>query len=97
MKTVTISRKKPIILFAETSGRFHFSKPRDPGSRINKSGFIRQNLIRQKLINLLAITPWSTVLPEKLTRPQLLNKFPAFYGTRRFITIFTRTRQLSLS
>jgi hypothetical protein len=28
---------------------------------------------------------------------QLVNKFPAFYGTRRFITAFTRARHLSLS
>ena len=39
----------------------------------------------------------SWVLPEKLTRPQLLKKFAAFYGTRRFITAFTRARHLSLS
>jgi hypothetical protein len=43
------------------------------------------------------ITPWSRVLPEKLKRPELLKKFPAFYGTRRFITAFTRARHLSLS
>jgi hypothetical protein len=40
---------------------------------------------------------WSKVLPEKLKRPKLLKKFPAFYGTRRFITVFTRARHLSLS
>ena len=34
---------------------------------------------------------------EKLTGSQLLKKFPSFYGTRRFITAFTRARQLSLS
>jgi hypothetical protein len=34
-------------------------------------------------------TPWSRVLPEKLTGHQLVKKFPAFYGTRRFITAFT--------
>jgi hypothetical protein len=43
------------------------------------------------------LTPWSRVLPEKLRRPKLLTKFPAFYGTRRFITVFTRARHLSLS
>ena len=43
------------------------------------------------------LTPWSTVLPEKLTGTQLLKKFPAFYGTRRFITVFTRASHLSLS
>jgi hypothetical protein len=38
------------------------------------------------------LTPWSTVLLEKLTGSQLVKKFPAFYGTRRFITAFTRAR-----
>jgi hypothetical protein len=43
------------------------------------------------------LTPWSRVLPEKLKHPELLKKSPAFYGTRRFITAFTRARHLSLS
>jgi hypothetical protein len=34
--------------------------------------------------------------PEKLTLPQLVKKFPTFYGTRRFITAFTSARHLSL-
>jgi hypothetical protein len=34
-------------------------------------------------------TPWSRVIIEKLTGSQLVEKFPAFYGTRRFITAFT--------
>ena len=38
----------------------------------------------------------SRVLPEKLTGPQLVKTFPAFYGTRRFITAFTRARHLSV-
>ena len=37
------------------------------------------------------------VLLEKLTGFQLVKKFPAFYGTRRFITTFTSARHLSLS
>jgi hypothetical protein len=40
---------------------------------------------------------WSRVLPGKLKCPKLLKKFPAFYGTRRSITIYTRARHLSLS
>jgi hypothetical protein len=36
------------------------------------------------------------VLPEKVTGPLLVKKFPAFYGTRRFITAFTSARHLSL-
>jgi hypothetical protein len=41
--------------------------------------------------------PWSSVLPGRLTGLQLLKKFSAFYGTRRFITAFTTARHLSLS
>ena len=43
------------------------------------------------------LTPWSRVLPDKLKDPQLLKKFPAVNGTRRFMTAFTRARHLSLS
>ena len=43
------------------------------------------------------LTPWSRVLLEKLTGLQLVKKFPAFYGTRRFITAFTSAHPLSLS
>jgi hypothetical protein len=43
------------------------------------------------------LTPWSRGLLEKLTVSQLVKKFPAFYGTQRFITAFTRAHHLSLS
>ena len=43
------------------------------------------------------LTPWSGVLLEKLTGSQLVKKFPAFYRTRRFITVLTSTRHMSLS
>jgi hypothetical protein len=50
------------------------------------------------IINIIIIiNPWSRGLLEKLTVYQLVMKFPAFYGTRRFITAFTRARHLSLS
>jgi hypothetical protein len=32
------------------------------------------------------LTPWSRVLTEQLTRPQLLKKFLSFYRTQRLIT-----------
>ena len=38
------------------------------------------------------LTPWCRVLLEKLTGLQLLKKYPAFYGTRRFITALTSVR-----
>ena len=43
------------------------------------------------------LTPWCTVLLEKLTGLQLVKKFPAFHGTPRFITALTSVRHLSLS
>ena len=43
------------------------------------------------------LTPWCRVLLEKLTGLLLVKKFPAFYGTRRFITALTSVRHLSLS
>jgi len=38
----------------------------------------------------------SRVLLEKLTGSQLVKEFPAFHGTRPFITTFTSARHLSL-
>ena len=65
-------------------------------------GFNRLNQIltvcRTKTIvegNLLT-SPWCRVLLEKLTGLQLVKKFLAFHGTRRFITALTSVRQLSL-
>ena len=43
------------------------------------------------------LAPWCRVLLEKLTGLQLVKEFPAFHGTRRFITALTSVRQLSLS
>ena len=43
------------------------------------------------------LTPWCRDLLDKLTGFQLVKKFPAFHGTRRFITALTSVRQLSLS
>jgi hypothetical protein len=43
------------------------------------------------------LTPCIRVLSEKLTGRQLVKKFPALYGTRRFITAFTSSCQLSPS
>jgi hypothetical protein len=53
----------------------------------------------RRLLNYLLtylLTPWSRVLLEKLTVPQLL-KFPAFYWTRSFITAFQSVHHLSVS
>ena len=52
--------------------------------------------LKQELLP-YSLTPWSKVLLEQLPASQLVKKFPAFYGTRNFITAFTSAHQLSLS
>ena len=42
------------------------------------------------------LTLWSRVVLEKLAGLQLVKKFPAFYGTRRFLTALTSALHLSL-
>jgi len=42
------------------------------------------------------VTPCSRTLPEKVTGSQLVKNFPAYYGTQRFMTAFTRTRHMCL-
>jgi hypothetical protein len=49
------------------------------------------------IIKIIILISCSTVFLEKLTSLQLVKKFPAFYGTRKFITAFTSARQLSVS
>ena len=44
-----------------------------------------------------SLTPRCRVLLVQLTGLQPVKKFPAFHGTRRFITAFTNARHLSLS
>jgi hypothetical protein len=48
-----------------------------------------------ELNNLL--TPCGRVLLEKLVVTQPVKKFPAFYGTERFITVIIRATHWSLS
>jgi len=48
------------------------------------------------LLWLLILTPCSRLLPEKPTGFQLVKKFPAIYGIRRFITALKSARHPSL-
>jgi len=41
-----------------------------------------------------SLTPWSKILLGKLRVTQLVKKFPAFYGTRRSITVSIRAGDL---
>ena len=60
----------------------------------NGSWNIAQSIVH---VDSYLLTPWCRVLLEKLTGLQLVKKFPAFHGTRRFITALTSIRQLSVS
>ena len=54
-------------------------------------------IVSKYILYIYLLTAWCRVLLEKLTGLQLVKKFPAFHGTRRFITALTSVRQLSLS
>jgi len=78
----------------------------DPNGVQLKTPFYLLNYLRTYLLTYLlshlhawtySLTPWSRVLLEKLTSSQLVTKFYAFYGTRKFITTFTSARSLSYS
>ena len=47
--------------------------------------------------NSLALSLWSTVVLEQLIVPQPVKKYPALYGTGKFITAFTTAHHLSVS
>jgi len=54
-------------------------------------------LIFPSINNTDLLTPWCRLILEKPTGLQLVKKFPTFHGTRRFITVLTSDRHLSLS
>jgi hypothetical protein len=46
------------------------------------------------IVTTYLLAPRSRILLEKLTGSQLVKKFPAFYGARRFIIAFTSAREV---
>jgi hypothetical protein len=46
--------------------------------------------LAMKILTKDILHSWSRALPEKLPVIQLHKNFPAFYGTRMFVTVFTR-------
>ena len=51
------------------------------------------------MVNILTtylLTPWSRVVLEKLTSSAASQEIPRIFGTRRFITVLTSARHLSL-
>jgi hypothetical protein len=71
--------------------------------KVVQLGYCQYGLVYRTMSH--AVSPWVSLLTncmeqslfEKLTDTQLVKKFPGFYGTRRFITVFTRARHWSLS
>jgi len=86
---------RPVWTGAEKFRSHRDSMPR-PLCRLTYPGSQMLYVLACLLFTYLLI-PWRRVLLEKLTGSQLVQKFSAFYGTRRFITAFTRARHLSLS
>ena len=56
----------------------------------------KQNCTEPQIF-LLCLTALSRIRLEKPTDPQLVSKFPPFYGAQTFITAFKNTSRLSLS
>ena len=53
-------------------------------------------LERSGILSYPLLTPWCKVLLEQLAGLQLVKKFPAFHGIRRFITALTSEAQTAL-
>jgi len=65
--------------------------------RITEREMIRMYIgVHVKLLTYL-LTPWSKVLLEKLTGSAASQEIPRIFGARRFITVPTSARHLSLS
>jgi len=61
---------------------------------------VRHSYLPTYLISYLlnsSLPLWRRILLQKLTGFQLVKKFSAFHGTRRFISVFTSAHHLSLS
>ena len=54
-------------------------------------------ITRENIYLTYLLTPWSRVLLEKLTGSAASQEIPRIFGTRRFITVLTIARHLSLS
>jgi hypothetical protein len=61
-----------------------------PISALNRTPVI-QSVSVTLITELPKLTPWSATIFKKLIASQLVKQFPAFYGTRRFITVNTRS------
>ena len=97
---------------SSTNRIFKYSLPQSPPQGISDTEIYLQTVspklrvqsLKQKVTCFLifyinfaySLTPWSRVL-QKLIGSQLVMKFPAFYGTQKFITAVTSARHVPLS
>ena len=70
---------------------------RFPGGKVADGSVEQKRFYLHTYLLTYLLTPCSRFLLEKLTGFQLVKKFPAFFGTRKFITAFTTARHLFLS
>ena len=93
---ITFSPWRRKMWFSETSSNIYESTSlqKRAGSNLYHSCLL--TYLHTYLLTYL-LAPWCRFLLEKLTGLQLIKKFPAFHGTRMFITALTSVRHLSLS
>ena len=75
------------------AGTRHCTLPRQIFTRSSRDSNPRKVWTPSVLLTYL-LTPWCKVLLEQLTGLQLVKKFSAFHGIRRFITALTSVRHL---
>ena len=82
----------------EPTGWYYYSPPQEP-HRSFKPHEHNSNSMYIRLHYLLTylLTPWSRVLLEKLSGSAASQEIPHIFGTRRFLTVLTSARHLSLS
>jgi len=76
---------------AKVGGKYFQRNYKPAGMLLNVTAMIYSKF-KLKLTFTYLLTPWCRLLLEKLVK-----KFPAFHGTRKFITALTSVRHLSLS
>ena len=92
-----------IIIIYRTFQHLHAGKPSPiPDCRWHQAQSGEGNLPYPHVIIIIIIityllTPWSRVLLEKLTGSATSQEIPRIFGTRRFLTVPTSARHLSLS
>ena len=106
---VLLSELTLIILLGFIGGGVFVTKQRDEitlGTQINN---IHNYIVILNILKLVfetlyhkaqltyLLTPWSRVLLEKLSGSAVSQEIPRIFGTRKFITVLTSARHLSLS